>query len=157
MKVILISAVWLCVTSFVAAQNRSSADIVIGIDELGGYGRYPIFKAEIFSDRTVVYKGLHFVPVEGERRFKLSKRQLKDLLAAFEEIDFFSLKDEYRADETGRAFSNYPTTITTFWSGGKQKRVLNYYGAPKALNDLEERLQFMLFSEAARAKKIDRR
>jgi hypothetical protein len=77
------------------AQIASDRKVLITIDRKSCFGSCPVYSAQIFTDGSVVYKGEAFVKVEGERTHKIGEVLLKKLVKAFQEIDYFSLKDEY--------------------------------------------------------------
>jgi hypothetical protein len=68
---------------------------------------------------------------------------VRELIAAFEEADYFNLKDDYNAPVT-----DLPTTITSLTLNGRSKTVSNYGGCgfeyegrpPQALCDLEMKI-----------------
>jgi len=54
------------------------------------------------------------------------------------------LKDRYDVDENGMSVTDQPTTTTSICLGGKRKRVVDYYFAPKELVQLEDRIDSLL-------------
>ena len=121
----------------VVAQEKFQSGILITIKREACFGSCPIYSAQIFNDGTVVYVGEEYVKVKGERRHKISKDRVDALMKAFARIEYFSLQDRYEVDETGRSVTDQPTTTTSFSLNGKQKKVVDYYGAPKELVELE--------------------
>lgn len=121
----------------VVAQKKSHASILITIKREACFGSCPIYSAQIYNDGTVVYVGEEYVKVKGEWRHKISQDRVDELMKAFERIRYFSLKDRYEVDETGRSVTDQPTTTTSFSLNGKQKKVVDYYCAPKELVELE--------------------
>ncbi|MDQ2746429.1 MAG: DUF6438 domain-containing protein, partial [Acidobacteriota bacterium] len=85
----------------------------------------------------VIYNGKDFVAITGKERHKISEGQVKELLKAFEQAKYFSFKDKYETDENGMSMTDQPTTTTSILINGKQKKVVNYYYAPKELEELE--------------------
>ena len=73
--------------------------------------------------------------ITGTQTTQLSQDKIKQLVDEFYRIDYFSLKDEYTAGIT-----DLPTTITSITIDGKTKKVVNYYGAPKKLDELENKI-----------------
>jgi hypothetical protein len=108
-------------------------DVVITLERTVCYGTCPSYFLRINGDGSVFYEGRDFVKVKGEVESTISQEDLRKLIVAFYEIDYFSLEDEYTANIT-----DMPTTITSITIGGKSKRVVNYYGAPEKLIRLEK-------------------
>jgi hypothetical protein len=122
----------------VKAQSKS--ETLITIERTACFGSCPIYSAEIYSDGTVIYKGKDFVKIEGEKRYKIPQVRIKMLIEEFQKANYFSLKDKYETDENGMIITDQPTTITSIVLNGKQKKVVNYYGAPKELEKLENKI-----------------
>jgi hypothetical protein len=120
------------------AQNQPTAKILITIKREGCLGPCPVYSAEIYEDGTVVYHGEGGVKEESEKRHKIDPSRLSDLVAAFEKINYFSLKDRYDTDEKGRSYTDTGATTTSILLKGKYKKVVDYYGGPKELVALED-------------------
>ena len=73
-----------------------------------------------------------FVEKIGKYGFSVSKETLNYILKKADEISFFDLEDKYTANIT-----DLPKTITFIKNGKDKKRVIDYYGAPKALKEFE--------------------
>ena len=121
------------------AQNCDD-NIVITIQRSSCYGPCPIYSAKIYADGSVVYVGKEFVKEIGERRFKITPERVQELIKEFQRIDYASLKDKYDADENGNSLTDLPTTITSICLDGKKKKVVNYFGAPRKLDELEDKI-----------------
>jgi hypothetical protein len=87
---------------------------------------------EIFSDGSAFYHGKRFVEKIGNYEFSVSKETLNYILKKADEIGFFELEDKYTANIT-----DLPKTITFIKNGKDNKRITDYYGAPKALKEFE--------------------
>lgn len=59
-------------------------------------------------------------------------------MSEFYRIDYFSLNDGYNYYVT-----DHPTTITSITIAGKTKKIINYYGAPKKLDELEDKIDII--------------
>ena len=126
----------LCALPAVAEdEHRCEDDVVITIERSSCFGSCPIYSAKIYADGSVVYVGKEFVKEVGERRFKITPERVQQLIKEFEKIDYFSLKDKYDAEVT-----DLPTTTTSICLEGKKKKVVNYFGAPQKLHELENRI-----------------
>jgi len=120
------------------AQRRLDSEIVITIERGACFGSCPIYSAQIYSDGTVIYKGVDFVKIKGKRRHRISKDRVNQLIKAFEQINYFSLKDKYDVDENGQSVTDMPTITTSISLNGKYKKVIDYYFPPKELVALED-------------------
>jgi len=110
-------------------------NVVITIERTPCFGTCPDYKMTINGDGRVVYEGESFVKITGTQTTQLSQDKIKQLVDEFHQVDYFSLKDEYTAHIT-----DLPTTITSITIDGKTKKVVNYYGAPKKLGELENKI-----------------
>ena len=143
MKVILMFILLLMFVSSCWAQ-QSTANIIVTIERKACFGSCPVYSAWIYSDGSVIYKGVENVKITGEKKHKVTQERVKRLLEAFVKADYFSFKDEYVADENGMSVTDLPTTITSLTLKGRKKQVINYYKAPKELEKLENQIEFLI-------------
>ena len=123
-----------------AAPAEIPADLQITLERGPCFGTCPVYIVTIDSTGNVVYAGMQFVAVEGTQTTTISEEQLLALVAAFQEADFFSLKNSYEAGAT-----DLSTTTTILTMNGESKTVFNYGvgcenelgPAPQKLCDLE--------------------
>ena len=124
--------------SSAAPTQNTFSDLVITMERTACHGTCPVYKLTISGDGKVIYDGRNFVEVEGEQTESLSPTQIQDLVAAFEQANFYSLQD-YTDNNAGDSQS----VITSITIDGKTKTVNHYYGdsnAPQELFDLESRI-----------------
>ena len=107
-------------------------ELIISLQRTPCYGTCPIYKMEIFSDGSAFYHGERFVDKMGNYAFTVSRETINYILKKAVEIGFFELEDIYTANIT-----DLPKTITFIKNGKDEKRVIDYYGAPKALKEFE--------------------
>ena len=132
--------VGISIVIFYLSMPQCENNVVITIQRSSCYGYCPVYSAQIHADGEVVYVGKSDVKEVGERRFKISQEKVQQLIKAFEQVDYFSLKDRYDTGENGMTVTDLPTTTTSICLDGKKKRVVNYYGAPKKLAELEHKI-----------------
>jgi hypothetical protein len=89
----------------------------------------------IYGNGTVIYEGRNFVAVTGKRTGSIAPEDVRELVKNFYDIDYFSLRDEYVDQVT-----DLPTTTTSIRIDGRFKEIVDYYGAPEALRQLEYRI-----------------
>ena len=121
-----------------SAQRKPDSEVVITIERGACFGSCPIYSAQIYADGTVIYRGVDFVKIKGNRRHRIPKDRVNELIKAFEQINYFSLKERYDTDENGRSVTDMPTTTTSISWNGKYKKVIDYYYSPKELVTLED-------------------
>ncbi len=121
-----------------AQKGKLDSEVVFTIERTGCFGDCPIYSAEIRLDGTVVYHGERFVKTEGHRTHKISPEAVQKLVKLFQKKDFLSMKDRYETNEFGMSLTDLPTTITSFSLDGETKTVVNYFGAPRQLESLED-------------------
>jgi hypothetical protein len=116
-------------------------DTLITLERTSCYGTCPIYKITISADGNVSYEGRRFVKKTGTAKSVISQEQIRELLAAFEEIKFFELRSQYAEREDGckEWWTDMPSAITSISSNGKSKSVKHYYGCQglKVLADLQ--------------------
>jgi hypothetical protein len=122
----------------VGAQAKPDSQVVITIKRQASLGCSPGYSAEIYGDGTVVYHGEACVKVVGDRRHKVTPDRVAQLVKAFEQAHYFSLKDAYEFDEHGLSFTDLARTTTSISLNGKYKKVVDYLRPPKKLVALED-------------------
>lgn len=120
------------------AQTKPASQIVITIKRETGLACSLDYAAEIYADGTVVYHGEACVKVVGEKRHTITADRLAQLIKAFEQANYFTLKDTYDVDETGHSYTDLPRTTTSISLNGKYKKVVDYLCPPKGLVALED-------------------
>ena len=120
------------------AQQKPDSEILITIKREACFGDCPVYSVQIYANGTVVYRGEEFVKVKGRKKHRIPEDRVKELIKAFERINYFSFKDRYEVDENGQSVTDQPTTTTSISIGGKYKKVIDYYCAPKELVVLED-------------------
>jgi ankyrin repeat protein len=114
----------------------SPAGVIMTLSRTACLGTCPAYRVEIRGDGTVLYHGESFVVVEGDHRDHISEAQVEEIVEAFRNADYFSLKDEYKYLVTDN-----PTFTTSFEADHLKKAVTDYVGPaagmPQAASNLE--------------------
>ena len=119
-----------------AAQDKDPAGpIRIQLERTACFGTCPAYRVEIREDGTVTYAGRDHVRVSGERTWTIDPEAVRGLAREMERAGFFEMKDSYTGGMT-----DLPTTYTTLTSGGRTKKIRDYYGAPPELKEIEARI-----------------
>ncbi len=117
-------------------QSRFSGEqILIELERTRCYGNCPVYLTKINEKGYVLYEGRENVNNTGLFKARIPDAALHNLIQEFERADFFNLKDNYIA-----TISDLPSTYIHFQYNGKSKRILDYYGAPQELKDLENKI-----------------
>lgn len=152
--------VWCCLFLFVAgfshpvklsAQKPIPKDTLITLERTICYGSCPDYKLTIAADGTVTFEGRRFVKVRGIATGHISQEDLRKLIAEFDAVSYFSLRDSYKtqADGCPEVWTDNPQAITSIRMGGKSKKIVHYYGCeedqgksiyPKVLTELEAKI-----------------
>jgi len=121
------------------AGPSSEASLVMSMKKTACYGTCPVYSIQIYSDLTVTLKGERHIDNIGDFVATIEKEKLALLTDQFRKSDFFSFEEEYK-----KAITDLPTTYVYFADAGNTKEVMDYYGAPQSLRDLEEELANLL-------------
>jgi hypothetical protein len=104
----------------------------------------PAYSVAVDENGTVIYNGLGGVKTRGERVHSIPVGAVRDLVADFFRINFFSLQDRYRSktlpDGNSQTVDHANATTISIDIDGKKKSVYIFYGAPDELIDLQRKL-----------------
>ncbi len=111
-------------------QNREiPADASITLERGLCLRPCPKYKVTISADGRVVYEGRDNVKRKGKVEGSISREALQELLAGFEQIDYFELQGSYEGDLGCPQFWNdQPIVTTSLTLGGKSKTVKHNHG-----------------------------
>lgn len=117
-------------------DSRNLAGLVMTLSRTGCLGACPSYTVEVHGDGTILYKGNSSVVFTGDHRDRIFAEQVSEILDAFREADYFSLRDEYLYQVT-----DCPTYTTSFQIDQVFKSVTDYVGAeagmPQSVSNLE--------------------
>jgi len=123
-------------------------DLMITLERAGdGFSR-PRYKLIITADGVVVFEGRRWVKQEGATmKSAISQERLKQLIAEFDRVKFFSLKDDYWKDRSvcDEVYSDAESVFTSIRINGESKTIRHYHGCkgpkvPKELTELENKI-----------------
>lgn len=113
-------------------KQPTSSTVITMMEKTACMGVCPVYKFEVYLDKTARYTGKAYVDLIGNYQAKLTEAQLDYLKNSFAEADYFSFANVYSAQLT-----DLPTTFLYYHDGSKSLKVTDYWGAPKELKDLE--------------------
>lgn len=119
--------------------GTSPSPTMISLERTLCYGRCPVYSITIYGDGTVRYEGKEHVNVKGSQARVINQERVRQLVAEFERVGYFSMNDAY----TAYMITDAPSVITSITIDGRTKRVRHYLGdrtAPKELMFLENRV-----------------
>src|SRR5215475_10795551 len=116
-------------------------DLMITLERTVCFGGCPDYKLTITADGAVVFEGGRFVKKEGATiKSAISQGQLKQLMAEFDRVKFFSLEDDYTRNSRvcDRYETDNPSAFTSIRINGKSKTIKHYHGCagPKVPKEL---------------------
>lgn len=135
-----------------AGSTREKGEPVIVLQRDSGYwGMAPAYAILIYDNGIVKYVGHKNVKMLGQADSRITQAELQRLIRAFEEIDYFSLRDSYgESDGCPFFLSDGPRATTTLRLNSKKKSVFHDSGCqerkdkdvfltyPKGLTQLED-------------------
>ena len=125
-----------------ASSQAVPLDTLITFERTVCYGTCPSYKVTITADGSVTFEGRRFVTYVGIAKSSITREQLRKLIARFEQIKFFALKDRYETllDGCQSEVTDHPSAITSITVDGKSKSVWHYFGCsgPEGLAELSK-------------------
>ncbi|WP_415837241.1 DUF6438 domain-containing protein [Pontibacter korlensis] len=100
------------------------------------YGTCPAYNATFYSDGTVLYEGLRYVPVQDTLSLRLTKNQLQEVQATLKDLNHTSLENNYLS-----TFTDIPSSYLTFYKDNKEvKRIKHQQEGPEKLQQVIKQL-----------------
>lgn len=115
---------------------------IITFQKTACYGKCPVYSLEIFENGLINFIGEKNIDKIGKYKKIISKKEIKELINSFVNINFFDFKDEYTSRKT-----DLPTTYISFSYSGSYKKIRDYSDAPKELRKLEKLIENIVKSE----------
>jgi hypothetical protein len=134
----------IAILSRAASAQAPNDDLIITLERTTCLGTCPAYKLTVHGDGSVEYEGKKFVRIVGHRQGTIDKAAVAALLKSFAEADYFGLRDNYdtihNPDGTETVVTDLPTTYTALTLNGQSKKIEDYVGAPKQLEELEGKI-----------------
>lgn len=145
---LLVLSITSVLTACTGSYPLTDDEIVIELQRTPCYGSCPVHTIKIGKNGKGLYEGVRNSEYTGTYRFRLTTEEMARLERSFENTGFFDLEDRYY-----RHVSDLPTTWITFRSGGRSKKIMDYYGAPEKLKNLEKEIENLVFSKRMKSRR----
>ncbi len=116
-----------------ASQKKQPPKLLVEMSRSPCMGVCPVYTLQVYDNGLVQLVGEKNIEQIGTYQAMLTSEELTALKKQFDELEFFSLKDEYI-----KRVSDLPTTHISYTQGDQTKRIKDYYGAPEGLRNLEK-------------------
>jgi hypothetical protein len=126
-------------------KTITGQELLIEMKRTACYGTCPVYTLKIGKNGKGLFEGLENVEKTGLFSFSLSRDELQELENAFRQINFYQLDRIYDAP-----VSDLPTTYITYNKDGNRKQIMDYYGAPEVLRELENEIETLVLSKKMR-------
>ncbi len=107
-------------------------------------GCCPAYSVSLDENGTVIYNGVVGVKTRGEKIHSIPVGTVKELVADFLRIDFYSLQDRYTEKKLPNGqfemIDHANATTISIDIDGKQKSIYIFYGAPDELIALQRKV-----------------
>jgi len=110
--------------------NEIPPDVTITLERTRCYGFCPSYVLKISATGKVTYEGRASVKLVGQAESSISQEKLRELILAFEKINYFELRASYETPNDGCKdwVTDGPTAITSLTINGRSKSVRHYSG-----------------------------
>jgi hypothetical protein len=142
MKYLFILFVALLFTGCSTTKILDESKLVMSMEKLQCLGSCPTFKLSIYNNRTAIFEGYRYTSMDGKFKTRLRKEKYKDMINHFQEAGFFEMNDVYTAN-----IMDGQSTYVYFKYDGREKKILDYFKAPKALKELEKMIEDLILTE----------
>ena len=115
-------------------------DATITLSRDGTCFSCPWYTTTIYSDGTVVYRGVAGVRSKGSRVGRIPEDSVRQLVREMLAINYFSLHNRYDTPK----FSELETVTTSLLLGSRKSEVVDQAGAPDSLHLIEQRIDQMV-------------
>ena len=129
----------LLIASCAGSSKFSKDNITIEMEKTSCYGSCPVYTLQIDRNGNGRFSGVENTEYIGLYSFRISDEEHLQLKQAFENVGFFDLKDKYYDNVT-----DLPTIYVTYRDDGRKKKIMDYYGAPPELKDLEKQIESLV-------------
>jgi hypothetical protein len=136
-----------------SAQRNVPQDTIITLRRLpDAFGNGANYGVKITADGALVIERFQGFNIASTIKGNISRQKVTQLIAEFERVNYFSLKDRYAESEDGCPVvgTDQPYAVVSFQINGRKKVIVHYYGCgnryaikdvfPPQLFDLEKKI-----------------
>ena len=117
-------------TTNLTPSTLSDSTLVISFEQTACYGTCPVQKIEVLHNGFATYHGQRNVAQIGDYFASVSSKEIQEVYAKANELDFFSLDVNYTS-----TISDLPTTLITITTSSQSHSVKAYGPIPQNLQD----------------------
>jgi len=135
--------------SVVQSSAAPTDSAVVTLERTSCFGTCPVYLVTASANGGIRFEGKSHVPHPGSAVGQVPKARLDSLLAELKAAGYFGFEDQYVPGSPAceNAATDLPTVTTSVTLDGRTKRIEHYRGcagAPRALSQLEERIDEVL-------------
>lgn len=128
--------------SCAGSSKITEEKLIIELEKTACYGQCPVYTIKIDEKGHGLFIGVENTEHLGLFSFRLRTEELDAVKSSFEAIRFFELEDRYFD-----YIMDLPTTYVTYRTGSREKKIMDYHGAPRELKDLEKQIATLVLSK----------
>jgi len=132
------SAVSVLIVGILTPALAQQDQTVITLERTTCFGSCPAYVLRVAASGAVTFTPNSFTPNREERTASITPNQLHGIVAAFDAIHFFDLKDDYPPIHT-----DGQTTYIGLTLEGKAKRIKHFDNGPAELRELERTIELV--------------
>lgn len=121
------------------SKKAAASDFSLEIIHSGCRGYCPAYTIKVNGSGDAQYNGRRSVDMIGDYVKTLDTKTFESIVNAYEDANFFDFDDAYGAEA-----ADVPAVITTVKLNGKTKRVNDVRNGPKALKELEAKVEALI-------------
>ena len=109
---------------------------VFSLEKSSCYGECPVYVLKIYKSGKMLFSGSQNTKYIGRYCAILESVDFERLKVAFVNQAYFSMKEAYLSKA-----KDLPSTISSFYYEGREKKIMDYDNAPASLKQLEKMLE----------------
>jgi hypothetical protein len=123
----------------VQKDKEGNAPILLSYSRTPCFGSCEVFDLTIYNDGKVDINKKHFMAEKGQFTLELKKKEVKELIASLDQMNFCNLDSLY-----GSGVSDLPSSVITYNCGSRYKTVVAIMNYPDALKTFIEEMALLV-------------
>jgi hypothetical protein len=125
-------------------QEQPADSLVAYLERTPCFGKCPYYSIRVYRSGYTLYEGKRDVEKTGRYYTWLSKDEVESIGKKAEELNYFSLNDEYRNPH----LTDFPTIYSEVRYNGKKKKITHYeVNPPESLVKMEDFIDSLFIDE----------